>query len=897
MAAATAIPAKSKPPQPKAEPKNIVLFSDGTGNSSAKVFKTNVWRMYEAVDLGPSATGYLDQISFYDDGVGTSNFKLLAALGGAFGWGLKRNVLDIYKYASRNYRKGDQIYGFGFSRGAFTIRLVMHMIASQGLVKSTDESDLDAKSRAAYRAFRSEYRPRKFRLATDSARKMRDRKSTYSSKDNEHPDIRFVGVWDTVAAYGGPIAEITRAIDNWIYPLSMPDYKLHVKVQCARQALAIDDERDAFWPLLWDEIVEEERASDALADKRAAEAKAKAAKSDEERARHAAQATRCDERVKKYRNRLQQVWFTGMHADVGGGYPDESLSYVSLLWMMEEAEKAGLRMIASIKDRFIALANSYGPMHDSRSGIGAYYRYQPRKIAAWLDWSKDRDNKRYLMFRDPDVRDRNGKSRGLLRRANVHESVIARINSGTVRYAPIALPRGFKVVPPQKEGETVEQATTTQGKLKCRYDHPPSPPLLTAETRARAEAEADDRFAAQENICNLAWVRRITYFATVVLTILLVTLPIVKPLQNPLSFAEATCSDSRCVLPVIILPLKFVAPGFAEPWIDAFARYPITTITLVALIAVMLWLSGRIERRLRDRSFHLWRAVLDGQPVNEKDTRRTKLRAFRESPAYQGLFRGLKFHALPALFGLLMVATIGYFTLVGLSQVAIQVGESRHKFCPADRPTEAKEFSRAEFPFDTSNPCVATRLYLKAGQVYEMTFQLPVRSTGEPVGWWDGRIPSRPGVLDRVPASSLSQYAGMLFRRVILAGYSQPIIETKNLGRGERIGRVNVSKLNLQQDADWPELYRVRVRALRNSSLNLFANEAHIPGLQRLTGWSFYNNNCGVAWVTIIKIEPRRPGRAPQQLVTEPNRVVPIPACANAPERVRIARKIGTTAS
>jgi uncharacterized protein (DUF2235 family) len=100
--------------------KSIVLFSDGTGNSSAKLFKTNVWRMYEAVDLGPAADDKRPQISYYDDGVGTSSFKPLAALGGAFGWGLKRNVLDIYRYACRNYREGDDIYVFGFSRGAFT---------------------------------------------------------------------------------------------------------------------------------------------------------------------------------------------------------------------------------------------------------------------------------------------------------------------------------------------------------------------------------------------------------------------------------------------------------------------------------------------------------------------------------------------------------------------------------------------------------------------------------------------------------------------------------------------------------------------------------------------------------------------------------------------------------
>src|SRR5438874_783688 len=93
--------------------KSIVLFSDGTGNSSTKLFKTNVWRMYEAVDLGPSPPDRCDQISFYDDGVGTSGFKVLAAIGGAFGWGLKRNVLDLYRYACRNFCYGDEIYGFG----------------------------------------------------------------------------------------------------------------------------------------------------------------------------------------------------------------------------------------------------------------------------------------------------------------------------------------------------------------------------------------------------------------------------------------------------------------------------------------------------------------------------------------------------------------------------------------------------------------------------------------------------------------------------------------------------------------------------------------------------------------------------------------------------------------
>jgi hypothetical protein len=80
--------------------KNIILLSDGTGNSSSKLFKTNVFRMYQALDLTDPAR----QAAYYDDGVGTSSFKPLAILGGVFGIGLKRNVLDIYSFCCRNYR-------------------------------------------------------------------------------------------------------------------------------------------------------------------------------------------------------------------------------------------------------------------------------------------------------------------------------------------------------------------------------------------------------------------------------------------------------------------------------------------------------------------------------------------------------------------------------------------------------------------------------------------------------------------------------------------------------------------------------------------------------------------------------------------------------------------------
>ena len=119
-----------------------------------------------------------------------------------------------------------------------------------------------------------------------------------------------------------------------------------------------------------------------------------------------------------------------MHSDVGGGYPDESLSYVSLLWMMEEAEKAGLRTLQGHQGSFSRWPRA-GPIHDSRKGVAAYYRYQPRRIAAWLH-PPDPSTR---ILQDPDA-----KGHGLLTHVRLHHSVIERIVRGTDGYSPIVLP-------------------------------------------------------------------------------------------------------------------------------------------------------------------------------------------------------------------------------------------------------------------------------------------------------------------------------------------------------------------------------------------------------------------------------------------------------------------------
>ena len=180
--------------------RKIILLSDGTGNSAAKVWRTNVWRTFEALDLSGN-----DQVAFYDDGVGTSSFKPMAILGGAFGLGLRRNVIALYKFACCNYRDpDDELFGFGFSRGGFTIRIVMGLIDSQGLVKADNEAELHSLASAAYRAYRRDrYQNLKFEAPYQWLRNKFG--PHYPPQEvRKNVKIRFVGVWDTVGSVGIP---------------------------------------------------------------------------------------------------------------------------------------------------------------------------------------------------------------------------------------------------------------------------------------------------------------------------------------------------------------------------------------------------------------------------------------------------------------------------------------------------------------------------------------------------------------------------------------------------------------------------------------------------------------------------------------------------------------------
>lgn len=787
--------------------KNIVLFSDGTGNSSGKLFKTNVWRMYEAVDLGPSPPDRRDQIAYYDNGIGTSTFKPMAILSGIFGIGLKRNVLHIYRYACRNYRpgegqrpgqettvEGDYIYAFGFSRGAFTVRMLIGLIADQGLVPYDGELDLLRKSAAAYRRYRDGYPRYPFspmrpilwvwRNAGDWWARLRGTER-YDSAANYKPVIKFVGVWDTVAAYGGPIAELTRAVDNWVYRLSLPNHQLHERVQKARHALAIDDERDSFQPLLWDEVHEH-----ALVERRIAGSGSLGSWITSDR--------------------LDQVWFCGMHADVGGGYPDESLSYVSLLWMIEEADKAGIRTLETITEPYRALANSFGPMHDSRAGLASYYRYQPRKIAAWLD---PVDNAT-LSLRDPEI-EVDGKPRGLLTHVKIHESVIARIASGTDRYAPFSLPANFSIHPP---GELGEHLAFIDSGGRHQLREAGRPDMVDPEAEARLSDPKRTRWACDNlgSVWDRVWCRRVLYFATLACSLLLLAMP----LWVGKFFAAPWLNDGRNWGGEIIDLGRLAAPRFLGGWIRVYEHNLLYTIILVALIWILSSTSAKRELALRDATRAIWHQVLTAKSADELQNDRTVswIERIRTSAIYQRGLQIVKWHVLPNIVGPAILAMM-LWALGGIvTQSILPELEEGSSLCP--KPTGKTELTMISRDFTTKALCNPTAVSVRRGQEYEVSLYVVD-------DWFDGSTAASPAGLRVSDYSNAAGYLGVPYKRVIEAGYLQPVIEIRP--PHAFMNKVYIYPLVLTNQLDDPKLYRGSFVAQESGDLDLFANDAVLP--------------------------------------------------------------------
>ena len=280
--------------------RRIIFCADGTWDKVKN--DTNVRRLFNAIAKGP------DQVAAYDDGVGTWGTFWRRLLGGAFGDGLFQKIKDGYKEIARHYKPHDDIFIFGFSRGAYTARSLAGMIAICGL-PTTDFDDHLVNT--AFRAYRE--RDEKERAAILASL---DKYKLFDAK------IKMVGVWDTVGALGIPA--LWGGVDPQAY--GFLDTTLHPDVLNAYQALAIDERRREFPPTLW-----------------------------------RPPSPPVPGRV------LEQVWFCGVHCDVGGGYDPPGLSNITLSWMMGKAKNLGLEIDPQVWSQYASMntTSALAQLHNS----------------------------------------------------------------------------------------------------------------------------------------------------------------------------------------------------------------------------------------------------------------------------------------------------------------------------------------------------------------------------------------------------------------------------------------------------------------------------------------------------------------------------------------------------
>lgn len=265
--------------------KRLVLCCDGTWNTpdestGGDATPTNVTKI--ALQVAEHDAAGVEQRVYYDRGVGTGRFDHLA--GGMAGLGLTENVKQAYAYLVESYEPGDEVYLVGFSRGAYTARSLAGLIRNSGLLRPEHRHRVD-EAYALYRDRSDATHPNA--VAAELFRR------TWSRATDVH--IHFVGVFDTVGALGIPGIGLHALTRRWQFH----DTALSSRVCHAAQALALHERRGPFRPALWDESPD-----------------------------------RTDP--------VRQVWFTGVHSDVGGGYPEPDLAEIPLRWMVERATAAGL---------------------------------------------------------------------------------------------------------------------------------------------------------------------------------------------------------------------------------------------------------------------------------------------------------------------------------------------------------------------------------------------------------------------------------------------------------------------------------------------------------------------------------------------------------------------------
>lgn len=311
-------------------PKRVAVFLDGTWNTVGD--NTNVWRLKSLCDpADPQQTVY------YSVGVGTQLGERIR--GGLFGYGLDHEITDAYKWLVDNYNEGDQLFIFGFSRGAYTARSLSGFISKCGLLKPGSPLSINQ--------LYDRYRRRTDKTIRELLQNVESGTTSQASLALEelwllrysNPiSIDFIGIWDTVGSLGIPVG-MKRNVAKYRFL----DTHLRLSNAHAYHALAIDEHRASFTPTLWTKTT----------------------------------LTGANPAPARPVENVEQRWFAGAHANVGGGYPSDLLAQVPLRWLMAKAASHGLKFRWTVE---IDQTNVDPPIADSYASFlwGIYGRFSSR---------------------------------------------------------------------------------------------------------------------------------------------------------------------------------------------------------------------------------------------------------------------------------------------------------------------------------------------------------------------------------------------------------------------------------------------------------------------------------------------------------------------------------------
>lgn len=314
--------------------KKLVVFLDGTANDEGS--HTNIAKLHNLVSLQPRN----DIRTTYIKGVGTDG----KVIGMAMGWGIGRDVREAYLFLANSYDKsrGDEIYIFGFSRGAYAARILSALIHVAGI---QDLSDIKGKKK------KYEY-VKKIYAAYKGKKSLAQRKEDVAGVIGHHPaseDIAFLGLWDTVEALGAPDYK-----EDWKIPNERYEDQL-CNISSAAHALSVDDDRARiFTPIL---LTNSHLISE------------------------------CN--TKDIDSIVDEVWFSGAHADVGGGYFDTDISGVSLNWMLSKIKKYNI-----VPPDTGVYSDYLDKTHDPEAGVwGLIYRKRNRDLYSYAQINEYNNNK------------------------------------------------------------------------------------------------------------------------------------------------------------------------------------------------------------------------------------------------------------------------------------------------------------------------------------------------------------------------------------------------------------------------------------------------------------------------------------------------------------------------